>query len=218
MTGQEFRDYVVRKFKRTDKDTELYEAITDIIADMRIQFNSEDYKEEAFSSGISTLGEYKIGLPSDFGHMIGDITLTDPDTDEEWRTLRKISKQRYDELYSDRLLSSTTNVDLDRPLKFCIYGNQIFVGPVPDKITYRYQFNYTTENYDNIASTTTSVPFTPFNRNTLRSGVLMELYDGMENYEEGSVWESKYLRGLSKLVVNDEDNIKDEDPVTYSGF
>jgi hypothetical protein len=219
MTGQEFRDYVVRKFKRTDKDTELYEATTDIIADMRIQFNSEDFKEETYSSGITSIGEYKLGLPSDFGSIIGDISIIDTNTDEDYPVLKKISKQRYDELYPERLLTDTGKMDTGTPEHFCIYANQVFVGPVPDYTTYRYQFNYSTEPTEEITSTTDSVPFTGYSeRNTTRSGVLMELYDGMENYEESGVWERKYLTGLSKIAINDEDNIKDEDLAVYNGI
>jgi len=218
MTGLELYNYVLRKFKRTDKSTEAYEAMTDIIADMRIQFLSEDYKEETYSSGISTVGEYKLGLPSDFGHIIGDISITDTDTDEDYGVLQKISKQRYDELYPDRLLTSTTNMSLDTPQHYCIYGKQIFVGPVPDVTTYRYQFNYTTEAYTEITSATDPVPFTDKYRNTVRAGVLAELYDGMENFQESQYYRSVYIDGLGKLAANDITNTQDDGGVCYRGI
>ena len=217
MDGASFYAYVLRKFKRTDKETEAYEAMTDVIADMRVQFLSEDYKEETYSSGISALGEYKLGLPSDFGHMIGNITVTETGADEEYDTLEKISKQRYDELYPERLLTSTANMDLDTPIHFCVYGKQIMVGPVPDKTTYRYQFNYTTEDYTEVTSATDPVPFTDRYRNTLRAGVLAELYDGVENFQESQYYRSVYLDGLNKIAMNDETNTQDNDSVQYSG-
>jgi len=218
MTGAEFYAYVLRKFKRTDKSTEAYEAMTDVIADMRLQFLSEDYKEEAYSSGISTIGEYKLGLPSDFGHLIGDISVTDTSADEEWWTLKKVSKQEYDDMYLDRLLTDSDKVDKDCPVHYCIYANQIFVGPVPDKTTYRYQFNYTTEPTAEVTSATDPVPFTGYNeRNTLRAGVLAELYDGMENYEESQYWRGMYMQGLSKIAINDGTNVADNDPIAYGG-
>ena len=217
MTGQEFRDYVVRKFKRTDKDTELYEATTDVIADMRIQFNAEDYKEEAYITGISTLGDYKIALPSDFGRIIGNISIVDSDN-TEYPSLEKISKERYDELYTDRLFDDESDMNKDVPKHFCIYAKQIFLGPVPDAVTYKYQINYTTEAYTAIVVGTTSVPFTDKNRNVLRSGVLAELYDGMEEFEESQYWRGQYLQGLDKLANNDNMNISDNDSVMYSGF
>ena len=57
MTGAEWKAYVLKKFKRNDKDTELFQATTDTIADMRLQFDSEDYKEEAMLQGL-LLGDY----------------------------------------------------------------------------------------------------------------------------------------------------------------
>jgi hypothetical protein len=218
MTGQEFRDYVVRKFKRTDKDTELYEATTDVISDMRLQFLSEDYKEEAYSSGISAIGEYKLGLPSDFGHMIGDVTVTDTADDEDYWTLRKISKAEYDDRFPERLLTNTGKMDTATPRYYCIFGRQIFVGPVPDKTTYRYQFNYTTEDSEDITLATDPVPFTDRYRNILRAGVLAELFDGLENYEEASYWRTMFLDGLSKIAVNDDTNTNDDDPIAYGGI
>jgi len=217
MSGEEFRDYVVRKFKRTDKDTELYEATTDTIADMRIQFLSEDYKEEAYITGITTLGDYRIALPSDFGHLIGNISIVDSD-DTQYPALQKISKEKYDELYPDRLFDTVANINSDVPKHFCIYANQVYLGPVPDAITYKYQLNYTTEAYTAIAVSTTEVPFTDRDRNTLRSGVLAELYDGMEEFEESQYWRGQYMQGLDKLANNDNMNIADNGSVVFSGF
>lgn len=217
MTGSEFYAYVLRKFKRTDKETEVYEAMTDVITDMRLQFYSEDYKEETYSSGISAIGEYKLGLPSDFGHIIGDISMIDTDDDQEYPTLTKISKQRYDDMYPERLLSDTNKMTTSHPRHYCIYGNQVFLGPVPDKTTYRYQFNYTTEDSDDIDSETDPVPFTEKYRNVVRSGVLAELYDGMENYEEANYWRTMYVDGLRKVVANDETNVQDDEQIQYSG-
>lgn len=217
MTGSQFRDYVVRIFKRTDKDTEIYEATTDIIADIRIQMKAELYKEEAYIAGISTLGEYKIGLPSDFGHLIGDITVVD-ESSGYVGTLNKISKVAYDAKYGDRLFSDLADVDQDIPQDFCIYGGQIFLGCVPDKTTYKYYINYTTESFTEITSATAVVPFTDRYRRTLRAGVLNELYMGLEFFDEANYWQSEYDKGLAKLIANDADNISSKDGVVYHGI
>jgi len=171
MTGAEFLAYVQRKFKRTDKDTELYEATTDIIADMRRRFLSDYYGEEAYIAGISSVGDYRLAVPSDLGHFIGNISITETSDDTEYPNLEKISKEKYDRLYPDRLLSSSSNMHTGLPRHYCIYGAQVYVGPVPDKTTYRYHVNYTTEAFTAIASGTTTVPFSGAERNVLRSGV-----------------------------------------------
>ena len=213
MTGANFLAYIKRKFIRTDKDTEAYEAMSDVIADIRLRMNSEEYKQEAYIVGIGTLGEYRIALPTDFGHLLGSITITDPSTDQVVCVAEKISKEKYDELYADRLL---TNQNDGVPKHFCIYGEQIYLGPVPDSTAYKYQLNYTTEDYAVIESST-EVPFTDKYRNIMRCGVHAELHDGLENFEEAGYWRTLYEIGLEKIAKNDDDNIDDNQPCEYSG-
>lgn len=218
MTGAEFLAYVKRIFKRTDKDTEIYEATTDIVADMRIQLNAEDYKEEAYTAGISTLGDYRITLPDDFGHLIGAVTLVD-DTSNQTQTLIKISKQAYDEKYGDRLYDTVADMDKAMPVHFCIYGGQIFLGPVPDLTTYKYYINYTTEAFDDIGAATDPVPFTDRYRRTLRAGVLADVFDGLEAFDEAQYWRGLYNEGLLKIQRNDNDNVSAGlTGVVYHGF
>ena len=57
MTGSDFLTYVKRKFPRSDKDTELYEAMTDIVSDIKYAVKTEDAKEEAYVASISTIGD-----------------------------------------------------------------------------------------------------------------------------------------------------------------
>jgi len=221
MTGSSFRDYVVRKFLRTDKDTELYEAATDTISLMQVKFKSDDYKQESYIAGISTVGEYQIGLPTDFGHIIGLVSLTDADDDSAYNNLRKISKQKYDEMYGDRLLTTVGNVHTALPRDFCVFAGQLYIGPVPDKITYRYQINYTTENETEIASDTAIVPFTAElrHRNILRNGVLFELHDGMENFEEAAYYKQLFLDGLNDIIKQERNNSSGvSENVTYHGI
>ena len=90
MTGSEFHDYVLRTFKRTDKTAEIYDAITDTILDMCERAGFEDTKVEAYTTGgITTLGDYKIDLPSDVGRLIGDVRWSDQDNP---RTMTRLSK------------------------------------------------------------------------------------------------------------------------------
>jgi len=216
MTGASFLAYVVRVFKRTDKSTEIYEATTDVIADIRLQLKTEDYKEEAYVTGISTLGDYRIALPSDFGHLIGGITLVD-DTSGHTRVLKKISKQSYDEKYGDRLHSALADVNDAMPTEFCIYAGQIYLGCVPDDVTYKYYMNYTTEAFTEVTAATDPVPLTDNYRYMLRAGVLAHLYEGLEQYDESNYWIGKYTEGLMKLKANDDDNTSSQEGVTYHG-
>jgi hypothetical protein len=216
MVGSDFLTYVKRYFKRTDKDTEIYEAITDTIVDIRLQLKTEDSKEEAYVTGITTLGDYRLPLPTDFGHIIGEITLVD-DSSGYTRTLNKISKQRYDEKYGDRLHASLSHVDDAMPEDFCIYAEQIYLGYVPDKLTYRYYLNYTTELTTAVTAATDPVPFSEKYRSMLRAGTLADLYAGLEFFDEANYWKGLYNEGLMKLKANDDDNTSDKGAVVYHG-
>jgi hypothetical protein len=213
---EELQNLIEYLVKRIDGEDEIVVVYDQNRVTPEVLKVIEDYKEEAYITGISTLGDYRIALPSDFGHLIGSLTVVDDD--DTTNTLIKISKQEYDELYPYRLATAVANRITGYPKHFCIYGEQIFIGPVPDAITYRYQMNYTTEAYTEVTSVTDPVPFTDEYRNILRAGVLYELYNGLEQYEEANYWEQKYLEGVAKMKNNDENNIGNtSSTIAYSG-
>lgn len=216
MTGAELLAYVKRSFKRTDKDDEIYEAMTDVVADVRIQLKTEDYKEEAFIGGVAALGDYKVAVPLDFQHLIGDVTVVDDGNCV--KTLEKISKQAYDRLYGDRLHSAVADSTSGFPIHYCIYAQQIFLGPVPDSTSYVYQINYTTELYTAITASTDPVPFSEMHRTMLRAGILAEVYAGVEFFDESNYWREIYRSELLKLNSLDANNIADTQGVAYNGI
>jgi hypothetical protein len=89
---------------------------------------------------------------------------------------------------------------------------------VPDKTTYRFQMNYTTEAFAEVSEATTSVPFSDRYRNVLRCGVLAELHDGLESFDESQYWRAMYTSGLSKIKNNDDENVADDNTVAYNGI
>lgn len=220
MTGTETRDYVINKFKRTDKDSEIYEAITDTIALMRVKFDPEKYKEEAYLSGIATVGDYKLGIPTDFGQLIGEMSIIDTASDEFYPVLQQISKVKYDQKYPDRNLATAGNKNTGVPTEFCLYGEQFFIGPIPDKTTYQYYINYTTEDANDVTSSTDPVPFTEElrYRTVLRNGVLFELHDGLENFQEASYYKALFLDGVNDLMLQESRNLSDALSINYNGI
>lgn len=216
MTGANFLTYVKAIFKRTDKDTQIYQAMTDTVMDIRLRSKSEDYKEEAYTSLLS-LGSFKISMPDDFGHLIGDVTLYDSENETTFPPLRRISKERYDELYFDRLADTVSNRVTGLPVHYCIYGNEIFIGPCVDKATYKFQMNYTTESAEEISSSTDPVPFTERYRWIVRCGVLKHLYLMLENFQEAEVWSNLYEAEIVKIIGNDESNVYTPFNLNYNG-
>lgn len=198
MTGQEFRDYVVRTLKRTDKDTEIYEAATDVIMDIKLTMKAEDFKTISAVAEISVLGHYTFAQSSNFGHLIGEVILVNP-AGGSW-PLKKVSKEVYDNLYPFQ----SENTPIKGPPKhFCLYGGNFYIGPIPDLLTYKYQYNYTTESATVIDSNTTSVPFTARYRWVVKDMVLARLYADLDADENADKYKLLGADGLAKIIQNE---------------
>lgn len=217
MLGSDFYTYFLSIFKRTDKETEFYQSLTDVVMDMRLRFHSEDFKSISSEITISSIGNYTGTLPSDFGHLIGDPIMRDSASDQEYPSLEKISIQKFNDLYGDRYNSSTGNRNPGPPRHYCIFSGDLLVGPPVDKTTYVFRIAYSQEAATAITSATSNVPFTDRYRKCVRYGVLKEMYLLLENYEEAAIWGELYESDLRKIIDNDMANIKDDMPINYCG-
>ncbi len=188
MTGSEFRDYVLRGgFKRTDKDSELYEATTDAIQELRRRYQFDEAQVDMeLTDFVSTLGDFKLSLETDFG-MLLSMTLEDDDTAIP---LKIIPKWKFDKIYPD------INVTADRgyPEHATLYDGQIYIGPIPDSIDYRYRMSYS-QQAGTIASSTTTVPFTNVYREILRDLVLSKLWEIMDQFDKAQYYKQKAEEG-----------------------
>jgi hypothetical protein len=217
MDGASFYTYCLEILKRTDKSTEFYEAVTDVVMDMRLRFNSEDYKTISSELSITTIGNYTLDLPSDFGRLTGDPMVRDDDSDQDYTTLNKISIQTYNQLYSDRYNDTVGNRNTGTPVHYCVYGGDILVGPPVDKDSYTFRVPYAQESATAITSGTSDVPFTSRYRKTVRYGVLKELYLMLENFQEAEVWSNLYEADIQKIINNDMANVRDDESMQYNG-
>jgi hypothetical protein len=217
MDGASFYTYCLEILKRTDKSSEFYEAVTDTVMDMRLRFNSEDYKTISSELSITTIGNYTLDLPSDFGRLTGDPMVRDDDADQDYTTLNKISIQTYNQLYSDRYNDTVGNRNTGTPVHYCVYGGDILVGPPVDKDSYTFRVPYAQESATAITSGTSDVPFTSRYRKTVRYGVLKELYLMLENFQEAEVWSNLYEADIQKIINNDMANVRDDEPMQYNG-
>ena len=217
MTGANFLAYLKRTFKRTDKDTELYEAITDTVFDMRLRFYAEDFKTRSSALiGCASVGQFTLTLPTDFGHLIGQVSMIDTNGNQDYPPLTKISIEKYDRLYPERALSASDR-NTGVPRHFCLYGGEIFVGPFIDKTTYEFYINYTQEDATDIVAGTTSVPFTDKYREVVKAGSLMRIFNDLEFYQEATIHERLYEQGIAKIAANDDLNSDALATVRYSG-
>lgn len=203
MTGSEFYDYVVRTFKRTDKSDEVYDAITDTIFDMCERMEFEETKVEAYTvSGISSIGDYKLDLPSDFGRLIGDVRWSDQ---KDSHTLTRLTKQEFNERFPDP--DGDDPID-GEPTHYCVFGKQILLGPVPDDTTDEYQIDYSTFPSDAVTSSTSEVLFSDKARECVKFGSLARLYEVVENFDLAERYRVKFENELVQFVVREKLNTR----------
>lgn len=195
MSGDDWLTYVVRAFKRTDKEDEIFDATKDIIDDMRLKIIfPEDETDGDVTDTIDTLGDYRLSLEGDLGHFLSNIVLVDGDFGF---TLNKVSKAEYDRLYTGFGTSSSAQA---RPRDYCLFGDNILLGPVPDSIDYVYKISYASDDLASYDSDSASIPFTNKYRRILRWGVLAFLFsDIVKNDDQAAKFGTLYETGLKKI-------------------
>lgn len=201
MTGAEFAAYVKREFKRTDKDTELFECVTETLINIRTRFPFDDFKTEAYTSdGIDSLGDYRLDLPSDFGHIISVRVLEDGNLHDP---LIKLGKAQFDDMYPH---PNDSDVITGVPTHFCVYNKQILLGNVPDDITYLYEISYSTEPAVEIDTNTSEVDFTDRYREVLKAGTLERLYETLGDDNLAIKWKALYEEGIARMIEREMNN------------
>lgn len=220
MTGSEFLSYVKQVLKRTDKDTEIYTATADTVMDMRSRMLSDEHSYTATTpSGSLSVGDFRLSVPNDFGHIIGDISIRDDDTDTVYSPIKRISKEEYDVLYSLNLSDSASKRMTGVPRHYCYFGREIYLGSAVDRSTFEFTMNYTTEDAPTIDGATSSIPFTDQFREVVRAGTLYRMYFELGFVQEASNWKATFEEGVQKIVDNDLYNSGSSTVgIQYSGF
>lgn len=199
ISGVNWLAYVLRGgFKRTDKDTEIYESTSDAIEEMRRRFGFDEAAvDKNVTTPISVLGDFRMNIEPDFG-MVIDVIVQDGQNATE---LRQKTKAQFDALYPD------INVTADRgyPKHFTINAGQIVVGPIPDRLSYTYRINYSQKG-GAVSSATATVPFTSQYKKLLRDLTLSMLWEIMEQYDKAAYCLSNFERNLVYAVRKERKN------------
>jgi len=209
MTGQEFRDYVVRTFIRTDKDTEIYEATTDVVQMLMTSYPFDDFKTIKADASIASGNSFT--LESDFLRF--DSPMMCLDTDAGWE-LEQLTADDYERRFG---LYNAVSTETGVPQAFCVVNGTVYVGPRPDVATYAYRYIYEYYQSAAIVAGTTTVPFTTINRKMLKHYVLGALYDELENQELANKHNAIGLAILTKMVDIDLRNTQGAITVKYQG-
>lgn len=189
MTATDYYAYVLRQgFKRTDKSTEFYECVTDAIQEMRRRFMFDEAGADTTTTDtISVLGDFKISLETDHGLLLG-VTVQDG-TDADPLTI--IPKFLFDRIYPDINVTS----DKGYPSHACVYAGSIYIGPVPDSVSYTYRLSYS-KRAGTVSASTTGVPFTDYYRDILTDNVMARLYKMLEEWDNEARYRQKFEEGF----------------------
>ena len=207
MNGANFLAYVKQTFKRTDKNTEIYTSIADTVMDMRSRMISDEHSTvSAALTGITAIGDYQLTLPTDFGHLIGDVLIKDTSADDVYLPLRRISKTEWDVKYNQALATAVGNRLTGTPTEYCFFGGKIYLGSPVDKLAYEFKINYTTEDAPTYTASTASIPFTDQFREVVKAGTLQRMFREVGNYPESDIWGAVYVDGVMNVIENDDFN------------
>lgn len=215
MTGAEWLEYVIRAFKRTDKDTEIFDATKDCIDEMRRRLDfPEDESYTTVTDTIVSLGDYVMALESDFGKLVSVVFQESDGTSGE--SLEQITRAQYDREFSPFGTGASSR---GRPKKFCVFNNSILIGPVPDSVSYTYKLSYYTDDRETIDTDTESVPFTQKYRETLRRGVCARLFaEIVKDDTQAAKFGGLFDNDLRYIERRDDRNRAGSIQTKYQGF
>ena len=212
-----FKTYVKQDLKRTDKDTEIVQALNDMIIFIAAKQPLGAYKYQSYIPVVAQQEDYP--LPANNMHILHPIRFLQgsASTDLGW-PLNRISKEEYDKRYSNPNRTNPTNTGESGD--YCIFGGSILVGPLPASGTNDLlEADWTTLPTDQSADADTPALGEEW-REVLKWGVLARINAGLELFQEAEYWESKYLNPVTKEPIGlfkdllDMDKEKEEIPIS----
>lgn len=211
MTGQQVRDYIVKSgFKRTDKDDEIYCALTDVVREMRLEFPFQEAESDAaVTDTIGSLGTYALDVNTSFGLLVSTVIMIDGNVGIP---LKKITKSQYDQKYPN----PSNAYYRGYPSEWCLFGNQILIGPPPDSIAYTFKMSATADDATaDMLPGTTAVPFSSRYRACLKHGTLAILYADLGMDTESAKHGSLYEMAKYKAKTRESDNAGASQSMAY---
>lgn len=209
LTGLQMKQYVIDSgFKRDDMDDEIYDALTDTIMEMEQAFRFDERETETTTTDtISVVGDYKIDLEPDFGHLV-TLVLIDGDTT---KPLDRMSKEAYEARYT----TPPSNENLGYPEGYAIFGGQLYIGPPPEQTSYEYRLSYSQRLTAVIDATTDPVPFSSQYRETLKDGASYRLYKNLKNWDTAAAYKNDFGQEMTRIMARERRNRGGAGTVAY---
>jgi len=133
-TRLQFYNYILRTFKRDDKDTEIYESYNETIRFLANKMPVGNLKYQSYIT--TTVAQEDYPLPASNCHIIHPVRFIKSSSQDSGYPLNKLTKEAFSARYPNPNISDTDNLNTHEPVDYCIYSGSLLVGPAPDKATY----------------------------------------------------------------------------------
>lgn len=194
MTRLNFLAYVKRIFKRTDKDTEIYEALNETIKDIGTRGPFPGYAFTSYTPCVVEQEDYP--LPTDLLHISHPIKLLDGSaTGDSGAPLEFISKAEYDIREPN---PNRTSPATGKPTAYTIYSNQIMLTPIPDSTDYLIEIDWG-KIPPSLSADSDTAAFQEVGDEVIKWGTLWRLFAGVGLYEDADYWRNLYEGGVERM-------------------
>jgi len=182
-----FLTYVKQDFKRTDKDTEIIQALNDMINYISVLIPHSGYKFQSWVQMVAGQEDYPI--PTLIQHFIHPARLLEGSASgDSGYPLDFISKEEYD---LEEPNPNRTSPSTGEPDKYTIYSRSILLTPIPDKSTYILEINWTKKPTTLAADADTHSLGSEWDE-VIKYGVLERINAGIGLLEDAQYWSGKY--------------------------
>jgi len=207
MTRLEFLSYVKNEFKRTDKDSEIYEALDDTLYDLTTEHDFHVHQTEQSISLIADTYEYSLTSYS-MSMLLGPVLYLDDTGDAD--PLIKLSKASFDLRFPDL---TATDFDKDEPQYYAVYGNAIFIAPFPDTVTTESILVPISTIATKLVGDSDTPAFEDQWREVIKFGVLFRVWTQLGDFGKSQAQDNLllYQRGIEKMKKIDKS--KDRGPL-----
>lgn len=187
MTLSDFKTYLKRDFKRTDKDTEIVDAYNKAIMQVAVRIPHGNYKFQSYLACV--VGQEDYALPTTLIHLIHPVKLLDgSDSTDEGYLLEKLTKEAYDIREPN---PNRTNPSKGKPTAYAVYSSSILLTPIPDSADYLIEINWGRRPTDLSGDLDMSSLGSEWDE-VLKWMALSRLYAGLDMMDEAKQWRNLY--------------------------
>ena len=196
MTRTQMETYIKQTFKRTDKDTEIRQAIDDTLRDISTRHSFQVLMSQSYVPSVSGIEDYP--LPSNLIHLHRPIRLLHGSaTGDSGKNLTELTKTEYDLIEPN---PNRTNPTTGEPWGYTIWSNSILLTPIPDAGAYLFEINWGKAITVPTAAGDTVGPFHVTWDETIKWGCLSRLYETVEMIDMADKFGAYYELGRPVIL------------------